>query len=322
MEFSLPRLADRLVDEASAYELLEEMRWAGVPVCPHCGHDGKCYFLASRDPEGRKTRTGNRSQRRVWKCSACRKQFSATTGTVFHGSKIPLRTFLMIVFDMCTAKNGLSCREVERKYDLTPKAAWFALHRLREAMKREPLSALLTGEVEVDETYVGPRFRRGTPDRNPIHNKRPIVTLISRESGEARSQHVERVTSESLAAVVREHTSPDAILMTDGHKGYRGVGPTMAEHHWVNHQIGEYARTTPNGRRAGINMAEGYFSRLKRSLNGTYHHCSIEHLHRYLAEFDYRYSTRKMTDTARMHRLISQAAGRRLTYRPLIGGQA
>lgn len=319
MELSMLRLVDQIETEDDAYRFLEGMRWADKPVCPHCGVIDDHYFLTPKDPAGRKTRTGNYSQRRVWKCKSCRRQFSATTGTVFHGSKLPLRKWLLILFDMCTAKNGISCREVERKYDVTPKAAWFALHRLREAMRREPLAGLLTGEVEVDETYYGPKARGRHGIAAIQANKKPIVTLISRETGEARSQYVERVTSETLAQVVREHMTTDAILMTDGHKGYLRVGPEQAEHHRVNHAQGEYARTTKNGRRAHINAAEGYFSRLKRSLNGTYHHVSLDHLDRYLAEFDYRWSTRKLTDTQRMQRVIAQAAGRRLTYRPLIG---
>lgn len=322
MELSILRLVDMIETEDDAYRFLEQMRWPTKPVCPHCGSVDDHYFLTPKDPHGRKTRTGNYSQRRVWKCRAkeCRRQFSATTGTVFHGSKIPLRKWLLIMFDCCTAKNGMSCREVERKYDLTPKAAWFALHRLREAMKREPMAGLISGEVEVDETWHGPKIRaKNTPRAKAVARKVPIIALVSRETGEARSQVAERVTSETLHSFVREHLTTDAILMTDGNFGYRQVGPEQAEHHRVNHQQGEYARTTANGRRAGINLAEGYFSRMKRSLNGVYHHVSPEHLPRYLAEFDYRFSTRKLSDTQRMVRLVEQSAGRRLKYRPLAG---
>lgn len=318
MEHSIPRLASRLVDEADAYEFLEELRWAGKPVCPHCGNDDKCYYLVPKDTEGRKTRTGSRSERRVWKCAKCRKQFSAVTGTIMHGTKIPIRTWVLVIFEMSASKNGISSREIERKYDVQPRTAWFMLHRIREAMKAEADLDFLVGEVEVDETYYGGKLRRhgrkGT-GTGPVSNKVPIVTLISRETGEARSQAIERVTAESLTAVVRQHVSKDAVLMTDGHKGYLGVGSELAEHHRVNHDVGEYARTTANGRRAGINRTEGFFGQLKRSIEGTHHFVSTDHLHRYLAEFDFRYNTRTMTDTARMQRVIDQAAGRRLLYR-------
>jgi Transposase zinc-ribbon domain/ISXO2-like transposase domain len=198
MELSLPRLAERLTDEAAAWLFLEELRWAGKPVCAHCGSDEKCYFLTPREDAGRKTRTGSRTQRRLWKCGVCKKQFTAMTNTIFHGSKVPLRTWMLIVFDVCTAKNGISSREIERKYDLTTKTAWFVAQRLREAMRRDPIAGMLTGEVEVDETYLGPKVRGGKRGRG-APKKTAIVTLISRESGEARSQPVERVTSECWA---------------------------------------------------------------------------------------------------------------------------
>ena len=111
------------------------------PVCPHCESTG-VYFLNPANGVSRKTRTGANSERRVWKCGACRKQFSATTGTVFHGSKISIRKWLFVFFEMCANKNGIAAREIERKYELTPKSAWFMTQRIREAMKRDPLAGL------------------------------------------------------------------------------------------------------------------------------------------------------------------------------------
>ena len=171
-ELSIPQLANLVQTEADAYEFLEELRWSeGTPdACPLCGvTESKFYFLAPRDgSEGRKTRTGANTQRRVWKCAACRKQFSVLTGTVFHGSKIPVKTWLFVVFEMCASKNGVSGREIERKYDLTPKSAWFMLHRIREAMKPgTPLGGLLGGAVQVDETWIG-----GNP-KNPPRQRPP-----------------------------------------------------------------------------------------------------------------------------------------------------
>src|SRR3954451_17796715 len=158
-EFSIPKLANQITTEADAYKLLESLRWPeGKPdACPLCGSMKGFYFLAPVDGStGRKTRTGSNSQRRVWKCADCRKQFSVLTGTIFHGTKISIRTWLFVVLEMCAAKNGVSAREIERKYDLTPKSAWFMLHRIREAMKPgQPLGALLGGAVQVDETWIG-----------------------------------------------------------------------------------------------------------------------------------------------------------------------
>lgn len=158
-EFSIPALMNRLQSEHDAYELLESLRWEnGEPdACPVCGAiGGRFYFLKPQDGStGRKTRTGSNSQRRVWKCATCRKQFSALTGTIFHGTKISIRTCVLVILEMCASKNGVSAREIERKYDLTAKSAWFMLHRIREAMKRGPLASLLEGTVIADETWIG-----------------------------------------------------------------------------------------------------------------------------------------------------------------------
>src|SRR5579875_3883626 len=157
-EFSIPSLANRITTEADAYKLLESLRWPeGQPdACPLCGTVGKFYFLTPKDgTEGRKTRTGANTQRRVWKCATCRKQFSVLTGTIFHGTKISIRTWLFVILEMCASKNGVSAREIERKYEVAPKSAWFMLHRIREAMKRGPLADMLTGTVVADETWIG-----------------------------------------------------------------------------------------------------------------------------------------------------------------------
>lgn len=169
-EFSIPELVARIPTEADAYLLLEELRWNGRPVCPHCGVAGEAWYIRPLNGKSRATRTGSQSQRRVWKCRACRKQFSVLTGTIFHGSKVALRTWLLVVFEMCSAKNGVSAREIERKYGLTPKTAWFVLHRIREAMRREPLAGLLSGTVAADETWIGgqPKNRhRSDPREQP-----------------------------------------------------------------------------------------------------------------------------------------------------------
>jgi transposase-like protein len=311
---SVLSLIEQIPDEASAYRFLEEMRWADKPVCPHCG-SLNVRFLEPKNGSTRLTRTGADSPRRVWQCreKECRKQFSVLTGTVFHGSKIPVRTWVFIVFEMVSSKNGVSAREIERKYGLTPKSAWFAAHRVREAMRQGPLAGLLTGEVESDETWVGPKARNVHKGRSSA--KVPVLTLIDRQTGEARSRIMPEVTSDSLAAALATEIHPEAVLMTDGHTGYYRTGKTFSEHHAVNHDVKEWARTTHNGRRAGINSAEGFFSQLKGSLDGTFHGVSLEHLPRYLDEFDYRYSTRKMSDSQRMAHLVGRTAGRRLAYK-------
>lgn len=160
MKLTLKYLADHVQDEHDAYVLLEDLRWHGTPICSHCGHD-KAYFLKPRNGVARGTgmpkADGKRTQsvRRLWKCAKCRKQFSVLTGTIFHGTKISIRTWLTVMVQMSSAKNGISGREVERMHGLTPETAWFMLHRLREAMKREPLVGLLAGTIVADETWIG-----------------------------------------------------------------------------------------------------------------------------------------------------------------------
>jgi transposase-like protein len=320
-ELSIPKLTAMIPAEADAYLLLERLRWDGRPVCPLCGSAGPHYFLKPANGVSRKTRTGKPSQRRVWKCRDCRKQFSVLTGTIFHRSKIPVRTWLLVVFEMCSSKNGVSAREVERKYELTAQTAWFMLHRIREAMKRDPLATLLSGTVISDETWIGgaPANRhrddpREQPRLSSTTDKTPILSLVHHETREVRSRVVPDVSGTTLrSAIAQEVDGPQTELWTDGAKPYLTVAKDMRSHETVDHAAGEYVR------RGGIttNMAEGYFSQLKRSIDGTHHHVSKEHLNRYLAQFDFLYTLCKLTDSLRMMAVIRQAGGRRLIYKPL-----
>jgi len=289
-EFSIPALAMQLDSEPAAYKMLEELRWgASGVVCPHCGSLGKHYFLNPANGTSRKTRTGSQSERRVWKCRDCRKQFSVLTGTIFHGTKIPVRTWIFVIFEMCASKNGVAAREIERKYDLTPKTAWFMLHRIREAMKREPLAGLLSGTIVADETWIGgnPKNKhRTTKGKQGLTDKQPVLSLIHKESGAVRSKVVPNVTGGTLPNAIREAVDVgSSTLHTDSAHAYILVGREFVEHGFVNHNNGEYARDG-----ISTNAAEGYFSQLKRSLDGTQHHVSVEHLPRYLAEHDFRYT--------------------------------
>jgi transposase-like protein len=320
-EFSIPELVARIPTEADAYLLMEELRWGGRPVCPHCGVLGEAWYIRPLNGKSRATRTGSQSQRRVWKCRACRKQFSVLTGTIFHGSKVALRTWLLVIFEMCSAKNGISAREVERKYGLTAKTAWFLCHRIREAMKREPLAGLLSGTVAADETFIGgvPKNRhRNDPREQPRGyaqtDQTPVFALIDYETCEVRSRVIPDVTGKTLSAAITEQVDRERTeLWTDGAKAYGPIGKGMRGHQVVDHAGGQYVK------RGGIttNMVENYFSQLKRSIDGTHHHVSKEHLPRYLAQLDFLYSRCKQTDSTRMRGLISHAGGRRLSYRPL-----
>lgn len=334
MKLTLAELRKRVSDENDAYLLLEELRWHGQPVCPHCGNDEKSYFLTPKSDNGtrgtgRKDANGKRSQsvRRVWKCAKCRKQYSVLTGTIFHGSHVALSDWLTVLVLVSSAKNGISAREVERLVGVTPETAWFMLHRLRESMKREPAASKMVGLITADETFYGGKPRnkhqQGQPKGGYSDRKKgggtahlqPVVSLVNRDSGEVRSVAVPNVTGATLRKVMEENVDmANSQLHTDAAKQYRPLGPEFSSHEYVDHGAGEYVRGNVH-----TNHAEGFFSQLKRSLDGTHHHVSREHLDRYLTEFDFRYNTRKLSDSARLERIVDQVAGRRLSYKPLTG---
>ena len=233
-------------------------------------------------------------------------------------SHIPLSTWLLAFHLMSSSKKGFSAHQMHREFELDYKSAWFMAHRIREAMKRPPLVDKLTGTIEADETYVGgkPRaYEKGTPGRPGRRNRKktPVFTLVQR-GGDVRSFPVWQgnVTGNNLKAVIREQVDREAKIFTDELTAYVGLRREFAEWDFVTHSRKEYVRGDVH-----VNTAEGYFSILKRGINGTYHHVSREHLQRYLDEFSFRYSTRKLTDSARLQRIVDQARGRRLSYKPL-----
>lgn len=259
MKLTLKNLANEIHVEHDAYLLLEELRWHGTPVCAHCGHD-KAYFLAPKKGTARgtgvKKADGKRTQsvRRVWKCAKCRKQFSVLTGSIFHGTKVSLRTWLMVMVQMTSAKNGISSREVERMHGVTPETAWYMLHRLRESMKRDPLAGLLSGTIVADETYIGGKPKNkhkqgvakpgtgrgvaGTP-----HHKTAVLSLVDKGTGEVRSRVVPNVTGATLKGAIAEQVDvPASTLHTDGGGWYRVLGREFADHQWVDHDAREYVR--------------------------------------------------------------------------------
>jgi hypothetical protein len=321
-EFSIPKLARELQSEADAYLLLEELRWGGAPAtCPQCGGMDRCYFLTPKDgTEGRKTRTGANSQRRVWKCGHCRKQFSVLTGTIFHGTKISIKTWLFVIFEVVAAKNSVAAQEIARKYEVTPETAWHMLHRIREAMKMEPVAGLLGGAVQVDETWIGgdPKNRhRNDPREQPrawgVSDKQPVAALVHYETRSVHAVAVPDVTAQTLMPAIEQVMDLKRThLHSDSHTAYKAIAKHVAAHEYVNHMAGEYARGN-----VGTNLVEGFFSQLKRSIDGTHHAVSVEHLDRYLTQFSFMYSYCRETDSQRMRRVIGNVAGRRLPYNPL-----
>jgi transposase-like protein len=309
---TLSEIAKHFSDEVAAWLLVERVQWPDGPICPHCGSVDRAMYLEPRNGY-RKTRTGVPTYRRVWKCKDCRQQFSVLVGTIFEDSHIPLSKWLLAVHMMCAGKNGVSALELSRVLGIAYRSAWHLGHRIRYAMARPPLAPKLQGVVEADETYIGGKVRSGPSKkaaaRARMVNKTPVVALVER-GGDVRSKVMKRVTGKNIAEVLRENVEPDATLMTDSAHLYGAPGRQFRGHETVDHRAGEYARAG-----AHVNTAEGYFSQLKRSVDGTHHHVSEHHLPRYLGEFDFRYNTRKVKDGERTVRAIRQMAGKRLRYR-------
>lgn len=305
---------ERFKDPFLAADYLESLRWPNGPVCPHCGViDEKHYLLKSKT-------------RKLWKCRACRKQFTVTVGTIFEGSHIGLHKWLLAFYLLCSSKKGMSAHQLHRMLGVTYKTAWFMCHRIRYAMEQPPFQRQLTGTVEVDETYVGGKQRRSNvkqfapldpkqPDKRRTgrgsENKTPVVALVERDGGEVRSFRMANVTADSLGGAIRRNVAREAHLRTDSFSSYKKVGAEYASHETVDHTF-EYVRGD-----AHTNTAENFFSLLKRGINGVYHHVSEAHLQRYLAEFDFRYNNRTahgVNDAERTRRALLGAEGKRLRY--------
>ena len=296
---------ERFQDPLAAADYLESVRWPNGPVCPHCGEsERKHYKLKSQT-------------RRLWKCAACRKQFTVTVGTIFHGSHIPLHKWLLAFYLLCSSKKGMSAHQLHRMLGVTYKSAWFMAHRIRYAMTQPAFQARMTGTVEVDETYIGGKARNRLPRYRASSNlgrgkdKVPVVALVQRD-GIARSMRVARVTADELQGAVRRHVHPSARLITDSFSSYRGLSRDYEGHEVINHADDEWVRGDVH-----TNTVESYFAILKRGINGVYHHVSEIHLQRYLDEFDYRYNTRTAngyTDAERTRKALSQTGGKRLSY--------
>jgi transposase-like protein len=295
-------------DADKAREHLEATRWPNGPECPHCGVVDQATEL-----QGRTHRAG------LYKCNACREQFTATVGTVFERSKVPLNKWLLANYLMNSSKKGVSAHQLHRTLGVTYKTAWFMAHRLREAMA-EANPAPMGGEgkfVEADESVVGGKEKnKRLSKRNPKNigavGKQVVFTLVER-NGRARSFHVANVTGKTLRPIMVKHVDRKSNLMTDDAGQYRPIGKEFASHQSVNHGIEEYVRGE-----AHSNTVEGFFSILKRGVIGTYHHISEAHLHRYLREFDFRHSNRialGVTDTMRSDELLRGIGGKRLMYR-------
>lgn len=292
-------------DEDAAFAFVEANVWPEGPVCPHCGG-----FERISKMEGSATRKG------LHKCYQCRKQFTVRMGTVFESSHVTLHIWLQAIFFVAGSKKGISSNQLHRTLGVTLKTAWFMSHRIREAMRDGSLGLMGNdgGRVEVDETYIG---RKTGVVKHPKavgpHHKLRVVALVDRNSGEARSIPANSMVRDEVAQIVRANVAKGARLTTDEARLYWAVGREFASHDRVLHGAGEYVRDD-----VFTNSVEGFFSIFKRGMRGIYQFCGEKHLHRYLAEFDFRYSNRAAlgyNDSDRAAALLRGIVGKRLTYK-------
>ncbi len=301
--------APYLHNEEAAYGFLESVLWPDGPVCPHCGGTGRITKVKA-NPEKR-VRVG------LHRCGDCKKQFTVKVGTVFEASKVKLHLWLQAVVLMTASKKGISAHQLHRVLGVTYKTAWFMEHRIREAMRSGELAPFggNGGAVEVDETFIGNdrtiKPKHSKKGRGYAH-KHKVLALVDRESGQARTMVVDTLSKKALAPILSNNIAKEARVMTDDAGYYRGTDKSFAEHGVVAHSRGEYGRGDVH-----TNTVEGYFSIFKRGMKGVYQHCAKRHLHRYAAEFDFRYNHRSalgVEDHERARIALANARGKRLTY--------
>lgn len=291
-------------NEEAAYAFIEARIWPKGPICPHCGNMVRIGKL-----QGKSTRIG------TYKCYSCRKPFTVKIGTIFEDSHVPMRLWLQAIYLLAASKKGISSHQLHRTLGVTLKTAWFMGHRIREAMREGELAPFGSngGTVEVDETFLW--NEADMPKRRGYAHKRKILSLVDRESGEARSMVIDDLNAKNIVPILKENIAQEARVMTDDAGQYRFLNEHFAEHGSVCHSTGEYVSLAD--RSIHTNTVEGFFSIFKRGMKGVYQHCKKSHLHRYLAEFDFRYSKRianGIDDIERAEKLLCGVVGKRLTY--------
>lgn len=297
-------------NEEAAFAYLESKLWPEGPVCVHCG--GVERITKVKANPAKRIRAG------LWRCGQCKSQFTVKVGTVFEHARMPLNKMLQAVYLMTSSKKGVSAHQLHRMLEVTYKTAWFLAHRIREAMRSGDLAPFGSGGgmVEIDETYIG-RVKGAGVKAGPFH-KMKVLALVDRDTKQTRTFVVDKVSSHTISRILFENVSRETRLMTDEAAFYKRVAVDYAEHHTVTHSAHEYVRGEFH-----TNTIEGSFSIFKRGMKGVYQHCGEQHLHRYLAEYEFRYNHRianGFNDGDRSEQALRGIVGKRLTYKlPDIG---
>jgi transposase-like protein len=258
---------------------------------------------------GKSTRIG------AYKCYVCRKPFTVKVGTVFESSHVPLNVWLQAIYLMVGSKKGISSNQLHRILGVTLKTAWFMSHRIREAMREGDLAPMggAGGIVEIDETFIGNDPERPKlPNARGFHHKMKVLSLVDRSTGRARSMVVNSLSAKAILPILQANIDKETRVFTDEAGYHARLAADFAGHYWVNHSIGQYGRGEIH-----TNTIEGFFSIFKRGMRGVYQHCGKQHLHRYLAEFDFRYNHRialGVDDKQRADHALRGIVGKRLTY--------
>ncbi len=307
-------------DEAAAFTHVESILWPDGPVCPHCGVVDHAYRLEGVRTKPSKKNPEGKERHGLWKCRECRKQFTVRKGTIFEESHLPLHLWLQAIHLMVSSKKGISSHQLHRVLGITYKSAWFLAHRIRECMRTGDLAPMggNGGTVEVDETFIGqnPDKPKKKGARGYVH-KNAILTLVDRDAKQAKSIVVDDIKKDTLVPILRENIAREATIYTDEAKQYTRLADDFADHDFTTHSKGEYVkREKPQ---VHTNTVEGFYSIFKRGMKGVYQHCGKQHLHRYAAEFDFRYNNRVangVEDAQRAEIALKSATGKRLTYNP------
>lgn len=301
-------------DEAAAIAKLESIVWPDGPTCPKCGAVDRINRLEGvKDKKGRE-RVG------LWKCYHCRSQLTVRVGTVFESSHVPLHKWLQAFYLLTSSKKGISSNQLHRTLGVTLKTAWFMSHRIREAMRDGNLAPFggNGGVVEIDETFIGndrTKKPKGEKKGRGYHHKHKVLSLVDRSTGRARSMVVDSLKAKDVVPILQENIQRESAVMTDEAGQYVNLAAFFDAHAFVSHNKGEYGRGP-----VYTNTIEGYFSIFKRGMKGVYQHASKRHLHRYMAEFDFRYNERSalgVDDATRADLALRGVVGKRLTYRRL-----